>query len=145
MSKTFSAAGIRFTYPDAWGIIEERGPDELTISISDGQTANWSVTLMRQRPEPRHVLREAVRAFRDEYDDLDVEEVEEVLANEEALGANLDFECFELLNCAFLRTFQTERYTVLVMFQATDHEMEEMRPVFDEINTSLRCEVELIE
>lgn len=143
MSKTFSAAGIRFNYPDAWGIIEERGPDELTISISDGQTANWSVTLMRQRPEPEHVLREAVRTFREEYDDLDVEEVDEVVAHQEAVGINLDFECFELLNCAFLRAFQTERYTVLVMYQATDHEMDEMRPVFDEINNSLRCEIDL--
>lgn len=145
MSKTFAAAGIRFQYPDEWVITEERGPDELTITVTDGQTAQWSITLMRECPDPAHVLKEAVLAFREEYDGLDVEERNLNIANHDALAADLDFECFELLNCAFLRAFLSDRYTVLVMYQATDHEMPAMDPVFDGINKSLRCDLDMFE
>jgi hypothetical protein len=143
MSKTFAAAGIRFQYPDDWVITEDRGPEELTITVTDGQTAQWSITLMRESPQPTHVLKEAVQVFREEYDGLDVEERNLNIANHEALAADLDFECFELLNCAFLRAFQTERYTVLVLYQATDHEIPTLGPVFDSINNSLRCDLDL--
>jgi hypothetical protein len=145
MSKTFAAAGIRFQYPDEWVITEERGPEELTITVTDGQTAQWSITLMREAPSPKRVLSQAVQAFREEYDDLDVEERNLNIANHDAIAADLDFECFELLNCAFLRAFQTERDTVLVMYQATDHEMSAIEPIFEAINKSLRCDLDLFQ
>jgi len=140
MSKTYTGAGVLFRYPDDWFLAEERGEDDFTITVGDGETTQWSVTLMPGRPQPKEVLKQAVRAFREEYESLDVTESKVRLAGHSANAADLDFECFELLNAAFLRTFRTDRFTVLVMYQATGHELDALEPVFEDINGSLRCE-----
>lgn len=140
MSKTFTGSGVLFRYPDDWFLAEERGEDDFTITVSDGDTTQWSVTLMPGRPQPKEVLKQAIRAFKEEYSDLDVNESRLKLAGYAANAADLDFECFELLNAAFLRTFRTERFTVLVMYQATGHELDSLEPVFNDINASLSCD-----
>jgi hypothetical protein len=140
MSKTYSKPGLSFTYPEDWTLAEERGDVDSTISVSDGTTSLWSLTLMPGRPEPDDVMSESIKAFTEEYDDIELEEFETELAGHDALAIDFDFSCFELLNSAFLRCFQTETHTVLVMYQATDDEMEILGPVFEAINKSLKCE-----
>ncbi|MBX3442393.1 MAG: hypothetical protein KF774_08295 [Planctomyces sp.] len=140
MSKTYASAGIQFIYPEDWELTEERGRDELTVSVNDGGTAQWSITLLREQPDPRHVLDQAVQAFREEYDELDIDESTLDLADQPALAVDLDFACFELLNSAFLRAFSVPGRTVLVLYQMTDHELEFLEPIFEAINSSLKIE-----
>jgi hypothetical protein len=141
MSNSYIGSGIRFQYPDDWFLGEERGDTtDLTITVSDGQTTQWSITLMPDRPDPHQVLHEAINAFEEEYDGLDVTESEIVLAKHPALAADLDFECLELLNSAFLRVIATPRFTALILYQATGHELKEVEPLFDAINKSLDCD-----
>jgi len=137
---TYQSSGIRFNYPDDWILTEQWQDDDLTVTVSDGETAQWSITLLTGLPDPAEVLSEAVRAFEEEYTDLDLAESRVVLADYEAVAADVDFECFELLNSAFVRAFQTSQFTALVLYQATDHELKALQPQFDSINASLVCD-----
>ena len=55
---------------------------------------------------------------------------------------DVDFVCFELINSAFLRSFQTDRFTVLVLYQGFDGELAESRAVLEAISASLELEEE---
>ena len=58
------------------------------------------------------------------------------------MARDVDFVCFELINSAFIRSFQTERFTVLVLYQGFDAELETTRPLLEAISASLAFAVE---
>ena len=72
MNQQFHGLGIQFRYPDDWTLTEELGDDEVSITVASSETAFWSVTILRHRPDPDAVLQTAIETFRDEYDELDV-------------------------------------------------------------------------
>ncbi len=50
---------------------------------------------------------------------------------------DVEFVCLELINGAFLRAIQVDNFTALVLFQGTDHELTDTRPILDHISNSL--------
>ena len=143
MDELYSGHGIRFRYPAHWDLTEDRTEDQIAVSIESPGTSFWTLTLFLRNPSPEHVLRTAVAAFQDEYDEMDTYEAEASLCHRRAIGRNLEFVSLELINSAFLRAFRTGRYTILVMYQGTDHELEETRDALEEITASLQCDEEL--
>jgi hypothetical protein len=140
LANTHLAHGLKFDYPAGWLVTEEHSGEDITLTAADEGVALWSVTLMPGRPDPKKVLKMALRAFEDEYHDVDVSVASEVLSGHEAEGIDIDFECLELLNVASLRSFVTQDSTFLIMFQTTGHELGELQPVFEAINRSFRCD-----
>jgi hypothetical protein len=59
-----------------------------------------------------------------------------------ALGRDLDFVCYDLVNSATLRAFQTSEKTVVVLYQGTDHELVSTRSQLEAITASLQCDDE---
>ena len=45
------------------------------------------------------------------------------LAGLPSLGRDLDFVCYDLVNSATVRAFQTSDRTIMVLYQGTDHEL----------------------
>ena len=140
LANTHLAHGLRFDYPAGWLVTEEHSGDDITLTAADEGVALWSVTLIPDRPDPKTVLKMALQAFQDEYNDVDVTEVSDVLSGHEADGIDIDFECLELLNVASFRAFTTEDSTFLIMFQTTSHELAELESVFEAMNRSFRCD-----
>jgi hypothetical protein len=140
LANTHAAHGVRFNYPAGWLVTEQWAGSDVTLTASDEGVAQWSVTLLRDRPDPRHVLKQALTAFEEEYEDVDVTQVAAVLAGREAEGLDIDFECLELLNVASLRAFVTQDSTFLIMYQATSHELDSLELIFEAINQSFRCD-----
>ena len=140
MDEIYVAHGVRFRYPDDWDLSEQQTANEVTITISSRETSFWSLTLFFDRPQPERVLETALEAFRDEYDDIDVYPAETMLCRLNNLSRDVEFVCFELINSAFLRVFCTGRFTALVFYQGTDHELEETRSVLEEISNTLQCD-----
>lgn len=138
----YAGPGIHFRHPSDWVVDEERGEDEFTVTVrpeGDEGTAFWSLTLLLQRPAVQPVLKAALRAFEDEYPELDVYPAEQEVAGRKAVGRDLEFVCLELLNTARLRVFRTRDFTAVVLCQATDDEIASRSPVFQMLTGSLQC------
>ena len=140
MHETYEAHGIRFCYPRTWDVSESQEDNELTVSVHSPETSYWSVVIMLDRPDPAQVVESAVKVFRKEYDEIDVYLVE--AGERDAVARDLEFVCYELLNSAFLRSFQTDGFTVLVLYQGNDRELEETKQTLEAISNSLQCEQE---
>jgi hypothetical protein len=54
----------------------------------------------------------------------------------------VEFVCLELVNSAFLRAFRLGESSALVLYQGTDHELEDTRPILEEISASLQWEAD---
>jgi len=140
LANTHLAHGMKFDYPAGWLVTEEQSGEDLTLTCADEGVALWSVTLMPGRPDPQNVLKMALRAFEDEYTEVDVTEVSDVFSGYPAEGIDIDFECLELLNVASLRSFVTKDHTFLVMFQTTSDDLTELESVFEAMNRSFRLD-----
>ncbi|HID21223.1 MAG TPA: hypothetical protein EYP14_02335 [Planctomycetaceae bacterium] len=138
MASLYHAHGVRFWVPDDWTLSEQDVGHHVSINVQSPETSFWSLTLFFDRPEPRRVAEAVLQAFREEYDEIDVYPGECGVGGHEAVAHDIEFFCWELLNSAFLRVFQTQRFTALVLFQGTDTELRETRPLLDRISESLR-------
>ena len=134
--------GIRFRFPSTWELSEETSSDETTISIQSDGTSFWTIVLFKSRPDPDAVLDAVVAAFEQDYEEVDVLTAVSSLCGLPSLGRDVDFVCYDLLNSATLRAFQTSNQTVLVIFQGTDHELETTRTQLESISSSLECDDE---
>jgi hypothetical protein len=137
----YAAHGIRFRYPAAWQLTEQEAGGEVSIAVSSPETSFWSLSLFFDRPQPEQVMESALDAFREEYDEIDIYPVSANLCRQKNLARDVEFVCLDLLNSAFLRAFRTARFTALVLYQGTDHELEdETQPLLEAISNSLQCD-----
>ena len=142
MDETYEGNGIRFRYPTSWELVEQEDGESTSITVASPETSFWSVSLFRDGPSPQQVVASAVEAFREEYDEVDVYPCEEKMGDRPGVARDVDFVCFELINSAFLRSFQTDRFTVLVLYQGFDGELADTRPLLEAISASLTLEGE---
>jgi hypothetical protein len=144
MDETYKGHGIRFRYPASWQLVEQEDDESTSITVASPDTSFWSVSLIPEGPSPEQVIASAVEAFREEYDEVDVYPSEEKMGDRPGAALDVDFVCFELINSAFLRSFQTDRLTVLVLYQGFDGELAETRPLLEAISASLALEDEAL-
>lgn len=138
----YAGFGLHFSYPADWELSEDIDDDQLSVTVSSPETAFWSATVIRNRPEPRTVLRAALRAYEEEYDDAEITETEIDVADRRLPAARVDFMCLELTNTAWMCAWQTARYTLLLLYQLNDMELEFHEPLLAEINASLVVDVD---
>ena len=137
MTQVLERHGIRFEYPDDWILHEQSDPLEFTVTVHSPETSFWSLTLLFDRPEPQQVLDSALDAFREVYSELDIYPGDDRLADRPTLACDLDFVCHELISTAFLRAIATPRFTILVLFQGADLELDETQVLLEQITRSL--------
>ncbi len=135
----YEAHGVRFLYPDIWELSEEQdaGGDVTITVLSDGA---WFCTLriLADRPAPPDVVSSCIAAFREEYDDLDEYPSAIRLAEMPAVSRELEFSCLELINSASLCSVRGSEFTLLCWWQGTDHELQEVRPILEQMTSSVR-------
>jgi len=142
MDEVYEGHGIRFRYPAYWELTEQEDQESTSITVASPETSFWSISLFCDRPPPQQVVDSAVEAFREEYEEVDIYPAEAGAGDRPGVGRDVDFVCFELINSAFLRAFQTERFTVLVLYQGFDGELAEARPLLEAISASLTVDGE---
>jgi hypothetical protein len=135
MPAVFDHLGVKFQYPEGWSLEagDEADGEEVTVYSPGG--AFWSL-LIRERGEPSELMEVVVDAMREEYDDLDSEDVQDVIAGEQLSGCDLNFYCLDLTNTAQVRAFHPGTKTYLMLWQAEDREFDEIAPTFRAIATS---------
>jgi hypothetical protein len=137
MQQEYAKHGVRFRYPAEWEVSEEREGSQVAITVSSPNTAFWMVTLLADRPDPEETVAAVLDTFEEEYDELDVYPVTARVCERGAVARDVDFVCLELLNMAFIRAFRTERFTVVVLYQGTDGDLEELQTLLEQITRSL--------
>ena len=138
MPLEYAKLGIHFQFPDNWTLDESdalKGDESVSVYSPGG--AFWSIIKHPRSASPRELVEAALQAMRQEYDELDVEEVKEMLVGHELVGCDMNFYCLDLTNTALLRSFQTAEATYLVLCQADDREFTEVSPVFRAMTQSL--------
>jgi len=137
MTETYAGHGLQFRYPAEWELDEQHGDDQVALTLSSPQTAFWTLVLHFDQPDPRVVLETVLKAFRDEYPELDIYPSEERLQDQPTLARDIDFVCHDLLNSAWVRVFETDEFTAVVLYQSHDRELDEYGPILEGITKSL--------
>ena len=138
MESVYHANGVSFRFPPEWNLSEERSDFEIAISVDSPETSFWSLTLFSDRPSPTQVIEAALDAYRQEYDEIDIYPGESQFLSRDTIGRDVEFLYLEMVNSVFLRAFQTEQFTALVLLQGTDPELRETRPTLEAICQSLQ-------
>ncbi len=137
MDRVFEGHGIRFEYPDDWILHEQSSPEEITLTVQSPDSSFWSLTLIMDRPDPRRVLDTILDTFREEYSEIDVYPSEVRLGDQPTESCELDFVCHELIGSAFLRAVAAPDFTLVVLYQGADLELDHTQPLMEKINNSL--------
>jgi hypothetical protein len=140
MLEQYAAHGVRFRYPRNWVVQEQTTESGASVSVNSPETSFWTISVDFDGPEPQRMIQAAVGAFREEYAELDVYPVETEICHRAAVGRDLEFVCLDMLNTACLRSFRTGRFTVFILYQGCDAELDETRPVLEAITSSLECD-----
>ncbi len=137
MDRVFEGHGIRFEYPEDWILHEQSSAEEITLTVQSPDSSFWSLTLIMDRPDPRRVLDAILDTFREEYSEIDVYPSEVLLAEQPTESCELDFVCHELIGSAFLRAVAAPDFTLLVLYQGADLELDSTQPLMEKITNSL--------
>ncbi|MBX3436314.1 MAG: hypothetical protein KF861_02405 [Planctomycetaceae bacterium] len=136
----YSGFGLRFHYPGDWELSEEMSDEQVSITISSPETAFWSVTVLRDRPDAQSPLRAALLAYTEEYDAPDITETEISLAGQPVTTIEVEFVYLELINTARLSALETPRFTLLLLTQFCDADESDQQRVLTSISDSLVLE-----
>jgi hypothetical protein len=138
MAAVFDKLGIRFLYPENWTLDESEalaGNQVVTVYSPGG--AFWSVMIHPADATPTKLAATALKAMRQQYDELDAEEVHENVAGHDLVGHDMNFYCLDLTNTAQVRSYLTPEAAYVVLCQADDREFAEIEAVFRAITMSL--------
>jgi len=133
----FDRFGLAFDHPDNWAVDTEDSEGRYaTATVYSPRGGFWSVSGHAPGGDPLHLAAAVVEEMRQEYQELDVEPVEDELAGQRLPGFDLNFYCLDLTNTAQVRTLSTPDAIYLMICQAEDREWEAVAPVFAAITTS---------
>lgn len=137
MTEWYDDDGVRFAYPESWELIREEADGAVMLTVNGDGTAFWTLALYPGMSSATDLIESAVEAYCEEYQESDVYPVEGSLCGFPCEGRDVEFVCLELINTVSLRAFETPGFTAMVLFQGTDHELRETRPVLEAISSSL--------
>ncbi|MGD9127179.1 MAG: hypothetical protein PVH19_07340 [Planctomycetia bacterium] len=142
MVSEYTKHGIQFQYPENWELEENDTDLECqTVSLYNPNGAFWSVSIHPRSTEPQQLLDAVTEAMRSEYQQVEIEEITETIADRELLGRDINFFCLDLTNTACVRCLQGDRATYTIFYQAEDREFNESVPLFLAITTSFLSSV----
>ena len=130
--------GLKFHYPEGWAV--ERESDE---------EGNWQVSI--QSPESAFVLIKPVgpiedleeaaevtlETLREDYPDLEEEEVEELIGGARAPGYDATFTSLDIVTTCQIRFVRAGDDAVLVMSQCSDMDSEESQDGMERLRRSV--------
>ncbi|MGF1579611.1 MAG: hypothetical protein ACFCD0_09625 [Gemmataceae bacterium] len=137
MPQQFEEAGLRFTFPDDWTIERESDEDSLSLTLQGPGTAFMMISQDTSSPDPDEMLASSLEALEAEYEYMEVEERVDSFAELPAFGHDVHFIVLDLPNTCCVRTFTTDNATYMILWQATDTDMEQLEETFEGICQSI--------
>ncbi|QDU87307.1 hypothetical protein Pla175_06660 [Pirellulimonas nuda] len=139
MSATYDKHGLHFLYPSDWTLDESNDDDDATaqVTVLGRDTAFWTVSLYSGLLDTQQTAADLLSAMREEYPDLESEEVSEPIGAVLLVGNDMRFTYLDLTSTALTRVFHRGHDTCVVLYQAEDEEMEEVESVMRAMTLSL--------
>ena len=138
MVATYDRHGICFVYPDNWEFSEEfQDADTHCVTLQSPGSGFWMLQAFETTKTPVLLAAEALSSIKQEYDDIEVVQVEEEIEGIRAVGYDLLFYCLDFIVSARVRSFSLDTRSFVLLWQAEDKEFEKIAPVFAAITTSL--------
>jgi hypothetical protein len=141
MPAHFNQYGISFQYPENWTLEEEEMEDlpeeQHAVTVYSPGGAFWEVTVHPQLADPKKLAAAAVKALKEEYEGVEVEDVRETVLDHDLSGYDFNFIYLDLINTAQIRGFRSSTATYTVFCQAEDREFQAVQKVFQAMTFSL--------
>ena len=138
MSATYDKLGLQFMYPENWEIMDEDAQSEpRSVTIQNETGAFWSITVYESPVDTEEIAELALEVLREEYEELEVEAIEEQIGSVNSRGFDVQFYVQQLVAAARIRTFLHDGQTVLLLCQAEDREFDRLHEVFQAMTLSL--------
>jgi hypothetical protein len=140
MSAAYDNSVLRFAYPRDWELVETPSDDGLTVNLQSPGSMFLFVTLYDRQMPLEELADEALAAMREEYPDLDACRVSQTIADQPAIGHDVNFFSLDLTNTCWIRAFASGRRSVLLFAQTDDMELQGGEQVFRAICESMELE-----
>jgi hypothetical protein len=141
MPSHFNQYGISFQYPENWTLDEEEMEDlpeeHHAVTVYSPGGAFWTVTVHPRNADPRKLAKAAVKAMKEEYEGVEVEDAAETCLTHDLTGYDFNFIYLDLINTAQIRGLKRPNATYMIFCQAEDREFEAIRRVFQAMTVSL--------
>jgi hypothetical protein len=138
VTSKYDKLGISFQYPENWTLDDTdavAGRNSVTVYSPGG--AFWTVAVHPRSADPLELAQGVVAAMREEYKELEVEEVREVVQGREMIGYDLNFYYLDFTNSAEIRSLRTATGAFTVYCQGEDREFDRVRRVLQAMTVSL--------
>ncbi len=141
MPAHFNQYGISFQYPENWTLDEEELEDlpeeHHAVTVYSPGGAFWTVTVHPRNSDPKKLASAAVKAMKEEYEGVEVEDAEDSFLNCDLIGYDFNFIYLDLINTAQIRAISCPNATYTIFCQAEDREFEAVQKVFQAMTFSL--------
>jgi hypothetical protein len=127
-----------FSFPESWELDKEDTTNHAdSVSVVSPEGGFWCVRRELNETAITSVLEQAVKAMQEVYPELEVENTVENIAGEQLPGIDMHFFCLDLTGTASVRILETLSGKYVIFSQAEDEQLEELKPIFSAITTSL--------
>ena len=127
-----------FSFPESWELDKEATTNHAdSVSVVSPEGGFWCVRRELNETAVTSVLEQAVKAMQEVYPELEVENTVENIAGEQLPGIDMHFFCLDLTGTASVRILETLSGKYVIFSQAEDEQLEELKPIFSAITTSL--------
>jgi hypothetical protein len=142
MIAKFDRSGIHFQYPSNWTLdIEEEG-EGWTATVQSPETAFLLVGLRPDAAAPAELADEVFATLRDEYKELEADDVIEPFAGLPSIGHDVDFLTIDTpVNCR-TRCIDSPQGPVVILCQVSHYDREKNDLVLRAICASFRIDEE---
>lgn len=138
MTAKYERDGIAFQYPENWSFEEEpRNGFPRTISVTSEDGAFWSTSLYLADQSLKELQHLYIETLEQEYEEVEVDDVEFPLGDETILATDLQFYCLDFLVHSRVIATRLGAYQALIAWQAEDRDFDKFEPVFQAITFSM--------
>ncbi len=124
MLGAFDRDGVQFQFPDSWKLSEDDDTDNgWTVTIEGPTVAFMIVSYAPDTDDPNDIINAALDGLQEEYKDLESDEVVDTLANQPAIGFDVNFAQFDLNVTSWIRAIPCGTGSLLVLTQCCDDEL----------------------
>ena len=138
MQKIYDRENLFFAFPESWkleGTEPLSASDSITVVGPEGEF--WCIRRESTETATATVLSQAIDAMREEYKEIEIENVQETLEGTPLEGIDIHFFCLDLTGTASIRVWETSDCKWVIFTQAEDGRLERLKPTFKAITTSL--------
>jgi hypothetical protein len=141
---SFDRDGVHFDYPANWTaeFAEDEESGGWSVTVESRDTAFVLVSLRPDAETPADLADRTLAALREEYEELDAQNLLRPLAGVPAVGHEIDFLTLDTPITCRTYCLDTPGGPLLVLAQTSEYDREANEPVLNAVVASLRVEQE---